>query len=160
MPPWHPLIPCDALKRVSAAGRSAGTHLRWGSSTQGHPSLLPSAPEANFGIRDVSVPRGARMEPGCPLQSTESPPSSWISPQPSQTEGLFFTRHFLLIRPLVLVLINKLVLNLIKTYAFWESQKFQSYFILIIPDLIGTSHKHRGKPKQLTLSLAEGVSSC
>lgn len=68
---------------------------------------------------------------------------------PSQTEGLFFTRHFLLIRPLVLVLINQLVLNLIKTYAFWESQKFQSYFILIIPDLIGTSHKHQGETKAI-----------
>lgn len=34
---------------------------------------------------------------------------------PADETVYFFTRHFLLIRPLVLVLINQLVLNLIKT---------------------------------------------
>lgn len=76
-------------------------------------------------------------------------PSLWLSLQPSRRDGLFFTRHFLLIRPLVLVLINQLVLNLIKTYTFLKSQRFQSYFILIVPDLIGTSHRYQGETKAI-----------
>lgn len=47
------------------------------------------------------------------------------------------------------MLINQLVLNLIKTYAFWKSQKFQSYFVLITPDLIGTNHEHQGETKAI-----------